>query len=381
MISAGLSIADQILLAGALVSDHHVRVIVNMLNLNESVIAPLSSYLYDGQVTISADAKITRAASIVLLDPERILTIDADSPADGALYYDKMISLTYCVWKIGWTRSIDIPIFRGPIIHMKRTGMFISIDAFGKEILAQNAIWTPRSYKKGSNKTLVIRDLMRNGTGESKFSMQNTSRKLPSTMALVRESIPWDYAKKIAAGMSMQLFYDGRGTLRLRSFPTATAWTFRDGTGGSILTQPDINYDMDNVRNLILVKGGKPKGSKIAVEGKAFTPPSHPLNHNRIGRNGVKRVLLEVIEDSTITSKSEADAKALNDLNHRLLQGLDIQANTLPIVHLEENDLAAINMSGQYALRFRLKEMTIPLVGGTSATVGTRRMLAIKRRK
>ena len=379
-IAAALSIADQLALARALTSDHHVRISVSLLDLNENYIAPLSSLLYDGQVTISADADITRSANLVLFDPERVLTFDGDNPVDGALYYDKMIAMTYCVWMQGWTKSIDIPIFRGPIHKLKRSGMLVSLDCYGKELLSKTAIWTPRSYKKGSNKTATIKDLLSAGSGERKFDLQATTAKLPNTLALVRESITWDQAKGVASGMNMQLFYDGRGTARLRPFPTAKAWTFRNRTGGSIVTKPDLDFDLENAKNLIVIQGGKPKGSTRAVEGVATAEPSHPLNHNRIGRNGVKRVLLETLSYPTITSKTAATRKAKQILDSRLRQGLNFQMTTLPIVFLEENDLAEVNMFGQYAFDFRIKEMTIPLVGGPTATIGTRRNLTLKRR-
>lgn len=380
-LNLGLNAAGMNRLNDALAGDHSVSIGVSLLDLEENFLTSMSTLLYDGQVTISGKADITRSASLTLFDPDRVLSLDGVNPSGAAVYYDKMISIVYYVNAYGWAQPIGIPIFRGPITSMKRSGYFISLEAFGKEILAKNAIWNAFGLPKGSYKSGAIRELLYEGAGERKLDLLFAGPKIASTISLTRESIPWDVAKKLASGMGYQLFYNGRGVATMRIPPTASSFTFRNGTGGTILQAPDVTYDMANVRNIVWVKGGKAKGAKVAVSQWATLPSSHPLNHNRMGRNGTPRFLLETIEDTTITKSSEGKETAQSRLNSLALQSIETQASVLPIPYLEELDIATMNMQGQYAFSFRTNDMVIPLIPNQGGSIGTRRNAQVKRKK
>jgi hypothetical protein len=132
------------------------------------------------------------------------------------------------------------------------------------------------------------------------------------------------------------------------------------------------------MKNLIWVKGGIPKGSKTAVSVYVAADKTHPLSPQRLGRNGVPRYLLEVIEDDTIRSKVEAEEKAGETLNDRLLQTVEVSFDAMPIPHLEPGDMVRIQ-TDEYSTSFRLREFSIPLVAGDSMSIGYVKNMAIRK--
>ncbi|MFD8618259.1 hypothetical protein [Streptomyces sp. NPDC059513] len=291
---------------------------------------------------------------------------------------DKMIKVIYSVKVPQMNDWVDIPVFCGPVVSMNREDDVINIECQGKESLAKGATNKTFTRKKNTNKVNVIRDILRELAGETKFDLVELNYKLPSTYSLGRWSIPWDVAKKLASGMSRQLFYDGRGYCRLRSFPGTPAFTFKAGDGGTVLDAPQITYDSTEVKNAVWVKGGVPKGSKTAVDAFVAAPASHPLSPQKLGRNGVNRYLMEIIEDDAIRSKAEATEKAGSVLNSRLLQEVEVTFNAMPIPHLEPGDVCRIQ-TDEYATTFRLYKFSIPLVAGNEMSVGWVKRMAIRK--
>jgi hypothetical protein len=385
MLDMGLDYNGVERLIETLLGDRRFMVSVTLLDLNHNTLGSLTPYFYDGQVTINSTAEVTRSSSLTLFDPNRKLPLDGINPTEGALYYDKMVQISYFVWKPLTLDIFEIPVFTGPITEMERNGQFIDIVAMGKEQLALGAIWSGAWFNPGWKKYDIIRYLMRDLAGETKLDMTYRGDTIASPIGLGPEAKPWTEAQIVADSMGMQLFYDGRGYLRLRQRPTQPNFTFRDGNGGSIITKPKIKYDVGTLRNAVLVRGATPDGAASPITAQALAPAAHPFNHLKLGRiraDGVPvgRYLLEVIDDETIATQWQAQNLADVKRDEFLLQGVLISMDTACVPMLEEDDMAIAQVEGEYALPFRMREFTIPLTLGPNATVGTNVNVKIKRR-
>lgn len=379
MIPLGLTATQQGWLHATLAGSHSVNVTVQLLTLSGARVADLSNRLLEGQVNVDYTADVTRNCTMQLLDPDRTLSFESDSADEGAIYMDRMIRVIYSVKVPQMNTWVDIPVFCGPVIGMDRDDAVISLEAQGKENLAKGASNRTFTRKKNTNKGNVIRDVLKELSGEDKFDFPEVTNKLSADYSLGRESIPWDSAKSIASGISRQLFYDGRGYAKMRSLPGTPVFTFKSGDGGTVLSIPQISYDSSEMKNAVRVKGGVPKGSKTAVDVTVAADKSHPLSPYRLGRNGVSRYLLEVIEDDTIRSTVEATEKAGTTLNDRLLQTVDVKFDAMPIPHLEPGDMVRIQTE-EYATTFRLEQFSIPLVvGDTPMSVGYTKDFSVRK--
>lgn len=382
MRSLGLTATERAAFHDALRASHTRRTDLALTNLDGDPLGDLSGRLLDGQVVVDMDAEVTRTASLSLLDPDRTLNFDTDSPDDGAMFLDRMLRITYRV-RIdgGW---VDVPLFLGPVTKLDRAGDVVEVEAQGKEALAMGAAWRPFTVSKGTPKVIAIRRIMRERAGESRFSLPDLKAKLPESVSLGRYSVPWNAAQKIADGQDRQLFYPGDGRLELRRWPERPVWTFRDGDGGDVVSGLTVGHSQERVRNTVVVTGGKPKGRKDRVRAQAVAPAGHALSPQRLGRtNGqgefVPRYLVERFEDDGIRSQSEARTKANRMLRDLLREETDVAFDALPIPHLDPGDLVRAEADG-IAAEFRLRAFSIPLGSqGGVMSVGYLRKTKIRR--
>jgi hypothetical protein len=366
MIPLGLRKAQLNQLHDLLESSHNIYIRVRLLDLEHKYIADLSNRFVDGQVNIDADAEVTRSLDIVIADPNKSINIDADSPDEGAMYLNNMISVVYVVHSPSGHLSFDIPVFCGPIDQLSRNGAFIDVTCLGKESLSMANMWKSRSFKKNLAKTHVIKIILNSIMGENKTNVPERKARLPRNLSLGRANKPWVAAKWLASSMGCQLFYDGRGVARFRAMPSKSVFVFREKNMTSV---PEFGYDLSDVVNAVEVIGAKPKGAKHKLRLRMVAPRSHPLSPFRLGRNGVPRVLPLFIEDDQLKNKREMRARAKRELRNGLLEAIDAAFDSLPIPHLEELDVSRLSVD-DYAMSFRLRTMTIPLVASGTSSIG-----------
>lgn len=356
-----------------LLSTHHsIQITVQILDLNHNRLADVSQQFLTGQITIDATAEITRSASVTFFDPLHRMGLDAESPADGALFVDRMLAIYYSVMSPTRTGLVTVPVFCGPITKMDRDWSVVQVECQGKEMLSQNNAWAPTTYKKGAYKVSVIKELLQRHTGETKFSLpSNVYSKLPSNIAMSNDTKPWTLAKQIAAGIGYQLFYDGRGTCVMRPYPQRTSWNFLDtGPGATVLSKPQVGYDLSNLINAVIVKGVVIKGkSKTPLIVKRNAPSSHPLSPWRIGRAGVGRFFYEIIEDDTINSIAEANKVGDARIARGLLQATTTSFDCYTIPHLEEGDVCRLQ-TPEFSATVIAQKMVIPLSADSKASFG-----------
>lgn len=367
MIALGLTSAELLLFNQSLTTHHSIRVTVQILDLNHKYLADLTANLIDGQVNIDADAENTRQLTMQLRDVDSQLQLDSRSPADGALFFDRMVRVVYSVKSELLPRWVDVPIFCGPITKMSRTADFINLEAMGKESLTMPPAlaYFSKSWPKGVKRTELITAIMYNYGGETRFSIPVTGETTPGPISMVAETNMWALAKAVSGG-GTQLYYDGRGVLCRRTLPKTAAWTFKTGQGGNILTPPAIDYDISEVRNMVRVKGAVPQGKTAPVTADVALPKTHPLNSAPLGRNGKHRVLFEIVEDDNVKTVEQARALATSRVNSLALQGVEVKFDAIVAPHLEPEDIYVLQTS-DFAMLVRYRQATIPLKSSVSS--------------
>lgn len=368
MMTLGLTATERSAYEKALRSSHVRRIDVDVLNLDGDVLSAISPVLLGGQVNVDLDADVTRSASLQFLDPRHALNFDTDSPDDGALYADRMIRIRYGVHVEALGRWVWCPVFVGPVTKLSRAGDVVQVEAQGKEALVRGAIWRPLTLKKGAKVTDAIRTLMRDRGGETQFDFPDLGTRLPKARSLDRLAEIWATARSLARGLNRQLFYNGAGRLVLRSLPGSVVYTFTTGTGGDVVADLNVSYELGDVKNVVEVKGQPPKGKKERVRAVATAPPSHPLSPARLGREDAPRYLVEAIEDSSIRSNKAAQERAEAILNDRLREVVEVTFDSLPIPHLDPGDLVRVK-TDELSVTFRLRQFSIPLSSDGAPTM------------
>ena len=363
MIALGLSGADLALFNQSLTTHHNVKITLQILTLNHSYVDDVSDQLLDGQVSIDADAEVTRSLTLQLNDPERSLKLDSTAPTDGALFYDRMIRVVYSVKSELLPRWVDVPVFCGPITAMSRTADVVNLECQGKEslVLPPTVAYYSHTFAKGWSRATLVKHIMSTYGGETKFSIPAYGDKTPGTTVVNGELPIWPTVKAVNGSFGVRhLFYDGRGVLVMRSTPKGSQYTFKTGVGGNITTLPQISYDLSNVRNIVKVKGAIPKGKKTPITATVGLAKTHPLNHYALGRASKPRVMMEIVEDDNIKTQSQANTLARNLVNSRALQAVDITFDAFVAPHLEPYDIYTLK-TPDISMTARYTKGTIPL--------------------
>jgi hypothetical protein len=380
MISLGLSAADQAKFELSLITGYNLKIVVQILDLNHKYVSDVSDKLVDGQVNYSYVDVITGAdnpmpatttdASLNLLDPDNLVGFDTASPSDNALYADRMIKIVYSVYSDLLPRWVDCPIFCGPVVKVARDDALLSVDCQGKESLVSEPMvaWAAKTFKKGSKGVTAIRDLMASRGGETKFDLPEFGYTLGRDYIMAGESIVWTLAREMA-GTTRQLFYDGRGVLRLRETSTRPIYNI---TENHITSTPKFDYDHSSIRN-----GVRVIGSINTLRAYRYLPTTNPSSPTALGRNGVKRHLMILVEDSTLTTQSAVNAAAQKLIDQQLETIVGFDFGCFPVPHLEPGDIIRLSISTT-SIALRLREFSIPLRAGAQS-MGSIKKLSINR--
>lgn len=375
MISLGLSSAEQKLFELSLISGYNLKITVQVLNLNHTYLADLSTRLIDGQVNYAWNQPINYSASMTLFDPDSAIGFDTNSPADNALYADRMIRIVYSVYSSLLPKWIDVPIFCGPVTKVTRDDALVAVECQGKESLVSEPTmaWRPKTYAKGTLLTALVKDVMANYNGESKFDLPGWTTRTTRAYSLLRESVVWDFVKAVAG--SKQVYYDGRGVLKMRDYPAAPTFTF---TEAHLLSVPKLDYNSQDIRNTVLVKGATPDGKPQIISAR-YLPAAHPFSPQSLARGGKPRYLVEVVDDSNIATLASANTIAQNTVNSLGSSNVGFDFDSFPIPHLEPGDLISLS-TRDFAINLRATEFAIPLKAGPQSN-GIIRKLASNKAK
>jgi hypothetical protein len=375
MISLGLSAADQEKFELSLVTGYNLKIVIQILDLNHKYITDVSSTFIDGQVNYTYLELIGSSASMTLLDPDNLVGFDTDSPSDNALYADRMIRIVYCVYSELLPKWVDVPIFCGPVTKVARDDAVVSVECQGKESLVSEPAlaWTAKTYTKGWKVTSAIRDVMANKAGETKFELPEFSTTLGKDFTLAGETVIWPFVKEMA-GKARQLFYDGRGVLKLRDNPSRPIWTFDEAT---MLSVPKLDYNHGEIRNGVRVIGA----TNTLRAYRYLSNESSPSKLGRINSSGttVKRHLMELVEDTSFTTQAAVNAEANRLLGILGVTNVGFDFDSFPIPHLEPGDIFHLT-TRETSLILRLKAYSIPLRAGAQTNGSIKKISANRAR-
>ena len=374
MIELGLTSTQRREYEATLIRSHQMRVTVQVLDNSHGVISTVNHTLMDGQVDVTTpsrsgdDVEVGRTLMLTLLDPGQSLALDSSSPADGALYLDRMIRVIYSVrCSFGW---VDVPVFTGPVVKVDRDGWMVNVEAHGKERFALDDAWTLDGPYTGY-KTSVIRALL-SDAGEilARMNIPSSSSKVKDPISVGRQDKRWVAAWKVSASLDRVLFYDGRGIVQCRSLSNAVMATFG---AKHILADPQISYSSTDTHNAVRVTGGKASKSKTPVFSVATAPSWHPLSASKLAVNGKPRYLPLFEENDNYKTTTACRARANRLLDLSLDQATDTTVEVVPRPDLEPWDLVAIERP-LFRVTTRPKAFTLPLVQragtGTPMTIG-----------
>lgn len=397
-----------------------MRCDVRIKNNEEKDIASLSrpaSKILSGQVDIDANASVTRSATVTFVDEKGKLRFEAHSPAHGAVFVDRFISIVYEVWLPKYQEWAKIPLFWGPISGYSRNGAEVTVEAMGKERLLQapHTVFKGYTLKKGTSIHDCIKNIARR-QGETRFRIPRLKSKLTRPRGVHRGAVPWkliaggkhvsgftvtkrrggakhdkhdkhkkDVERKESPGLirgvpgNYDAIYNGRGELEAQKLNHKVQHKFK--WARDLATRPNLDYDDENFINYVIVYGSAPKGKKQRPEGHACLPVSNPLSPHRLGRNGKpRRMILEVKADH-LKTEAQCAKHAKKVLKHHAQEGVDISFDVLPFPMLEENDWIEVETQ-EYKFKFQVKTITIPLISDQLMSVGYhKKVKPLKHRK
>lgn len=354
---------------------------VQMLSLDHEVLADLSSRVLDGQVDCKLEGKAaTRSLSLTLADPAREVAIDGEDASDGGLFYDKLITAAVRIKGPRLGRWVEIPVFCGPISNAGRAGFTALITGQGKERLAMGMIWEPRTYSAGLAKVTVIRDLLeQTGEDPARIQLPDLAGRIPKDIGLLRTDTAWPAVREVSESMNRQGFYDGRGNYRLRSWPDDPKVVFTTGTGGTILTHPEVTYDQYAGWNGVWVKGPVKKNGK-QITAIRWLPRDHPCSPWSRARGGVPFRKALVVQKEKIRSQAEADEIAERYLRRQAREIVNVTADVMPNWLLEPGDVVSFRTPELGNIEQVLREFSLPLRPGVAMSVGATKILKPKPR-
>jgi hypothetical protein len=395
VLALGLSAADYTQYMATLRTSHEIKVTVQVLSPStHGVLSTISHLLLDGQVDCEAtegdtnDIANSRTAILRFLDPKRTLSFESSSPNEGAVFFDRMIRVTYSVHtgraaNGGW---VDVPVITGPITALAREGNEVVIEVHGKEEYGLANAFKTYKYNAGSAKVTVIRSLLAI-SGELSTYMggipSSGGERHPKAIVVTGEQKLWPFAAKLASGImrggyAQRLFYDARGQAVLRSVTGKPVMTM-GGAYPNITSDVKIDYAMGDLRNAVRVTGRKAAGATAVVTGEAVAPYTHPLSPSKLGRNTRPRYLMHLVDDSNVVGLAAARALAKTLLVSLLRQQVQATWECLPIPHLEPWDYVDL-VTDKFTASVPVRRFTLPLVVGPSMTVGATRSVAKPKR-
>lgn len=346
---------------------HSVTPAASVLSLGGKPLYSIRQHILDGKINIDSEADVVRSATLVVVDPDRDLAFDTDSPSDGALYADRMVRVSVDVLGPLLDEPIRVPLITGPIVKMSRDDALVTLEIQDPSRFGMGQAWRGRTYKKGTRKTAIIRDILTDYLGQSRMSIPQSTKRISRPLTIAPDDQPWLVAKKVAASMNRQLFFDGRGVAILRRWPDNRAWTFAaDRPGATILTPPRVEPDFSTIRNAVAVKGAKPKGAKKAIQVRLTAGSRHPLNPKRLAPNGAGLYLVERIDDDSIRTRDDARDLARRILRDRLREATPALFDAVPAYHLDPGDLIGVE-TDTFETEARIRKTTIPITGAAQS--------------
>lgn len=352
---------------------HERRIHVRVLDLEHNVLSSLTPRFVEGEVTGDVTRDVSRVATMKFLDPSRSIHFEPDGPSSIPVHRRRMLQVGYSVRVPALAEWVTSWVCTGPVFDFERTGPLVSLTVHGKERLMLDQAGRHRVFPRKTKKTRILRELFADA-GETNLSIPDLAVTSPERVVVGRMASRWPIAERVAHSMTRDLFYNGSGTAVLRNRSERPVFTFDDRT---LMSDVTIGRDPENLHNTWEVTGADPKGPKPKIRAVVDLPDRHPLSSSPVwglGRNGQRSYLIEQYENPHFKHYAEALAKArkMRDDGRRLLTNYTF--DSLPIPHLEENDLVrVVTDEGTYLVRMSQWTLPLTLEGSPAMTVGALR--------
>lgn len=358
---------------------HQRKVSVRVLDIEHGRRAWIERVL-DGQVTIDVtNRETTRVANLVFFDPSRALGWEPDSPSSLPLHLRRMVQIIdeRMVPGYGW---VGCPLFTGPVVEVDREGAEVTVVAEGKERLALGSFGVNRTWEKRRKISEVVTDiLILAGEKPSRIHIPaGMTATLPKELNVTRADSPWVHARRLIRSTGREIFYDGRGHVRVRFAPKHP---LRPVLDADWLTAPlQLDRPKLDVHNGWIVLGAKPGGKKPRVtSGLVALPKNHDFSAYSQRRNGKWQWRIDEEELPEVKTNAKAREIAERKRDRRIRYAADIAFDILPLPNVEEWDLLKVQDPIAGVAVTHLRQATIPLLEGPMTIGAVKRVSRGKR--
>lgn len=335
---------------------HERRVSFTVTDLEHRTKSTITPRFVEGQVTGDTGRDVARMLEATFLDPSRSIRFDPDSPSGIPLHRQRMIQVGYSVKVPALGRWVTCEVFTGPVWDFDRSGAEVRVVAHGKERLALGQAGRTRVFPKKTRKTRVIREILTDA-GETRLAVPDLAVTMPDRLVVARMDARWKKARRVAASMNRQLFYDGSGVAILRRRPQRPVFTVDERL---LMSEVTVDRDSEGLVNTWEVLGGKPRGNKQRVRAQVALPDAHPMSAKSLGRNGRRHYLIHQSENPHVKTRAEAVRKARDLRDDQIRLPASYRLDLVPVPHLEDGDLLRV-VTGEGVDLVRFDQWTLPL--------------------
>jgi hypothetical protein len=325
------------------------------------------------------------------------------------VFADRYVGIHYGVYIPALDDIIYCPVIRGPITEYAHDGYTLNLEISGKESRGLDPFFVTHQYqlKRGMTLEEAVRHVVRR-LGERRIHLPALDdRKLHRTHGVAATAEPWAVIAggKHVSGLSTitkthhkgkqhkherqvdhnvpalmrmdrhhrRLMYDSRGRLTTRHREQNVHWHFRDGTtakghrrGPTVLSRPSVQYDEQETKNHVVVRGHSHKGRR--VEAEASLPHDHPLSPQSLAKNGEPLYMTEFVTADDLRTHDECKRRAEKELKRLKDVGVNVAFDALPLPFFDEGDHVSVDVQG-FRYDFYMNQWTLPLRAG-SMSVG-----------
>jgi hypothetical protein len=355
-----------------LLSSHDFRVFIDVLNLDEVMTG--SATFIDGQVNLEPHpGPVRRKATLTLSDPDGALDFSNASAWSGtSIWVDRLVRVRHVIQVPGHGEMTAVP-FIGPPTALARNGAEVQVECSDKAALAMTGA-RPYTAAKGTNAVQAIRNILTLCTGEFRFRLPSSTRRLSKNyvVGLSAEASPILVAQAIAwTELGMRLHYSCDGYAMARVVPGGPVASL-----GWVTEVANASVDFTALANFVQVTGGE-VSKKVGVNtvktraiSTATVASSSPISPERLKRKGVTRYLPLVVGEDAYRKTTQTAARAKTELARASKVQDDVGASTIPMFHLDSDDLVYVNTTATGNQTLRLETASIPLGVGGDMTIG-----------
>lgn len=176
-----------------------------------------------GNVSVDATRKTRRQCSLTLEDPTGILVPDE---IDDMLqpYSGHHVRLWRGIrWRDGSEELFPLGTFApyNPKVDDSGDSLSIQLEGYDRSKLISRTRWTqPYAIASGTNTGNAIRELLDSRMSGLRYNFEPTNATVPATtLGTEADNDPWEDAQKLAAADGMELYFDARDVVVMRTIP------------------------------------------------------------------------------------------------------------------------------------------------------------------